>query len=62
MQRPGLGEPKTLLELHLAMDVKVHKRGCCKYMRSKRKTRENVGQLLSEVGALETQDMLGLSC
>ncbi|GAB0203352.1 hypothetical protein GRJ2_002800800 [Grus japonensis] len=47
---------KAPLELKLARDVKDKKKGFFKYMNSKRKTRENVGPLLNEVGALVTED------
>jgi len=48
---------KVHLELNLARDVKDSKKGCFKYISSKRKTRDNVGRLLNEVGALVTEDM-----
>ncbi|GAB0199208.1 mitochondrial enolase superfamily member 1 [Grus japonensis] len=38
------------------MDVKDNKKGFFKYISSKRKTRENVGPLLNEVGALVMED------
>ncbi|GAB0207498.1 mitochondrial enolase superfamily member 1 [Grus japonensis] len=47
---------KAHLELNLARDVKDKKEGFFKYINSKRKTRENVGPLLNEVGALVTED------
>ncbi|PKU30946.1 hypothetical protein llap_18751 [Limosa lapponica baueri] len=47
---------KAHLELNLARDVKDNKKGFFKYISSKRKTRENVGPVLNEVGALETED------
>ncbi|GAB0176369.1 mitochondrial enolase superfamily member 1 [Grus japonensis] len=47
---------KVHLELNLARDVKDNKKGFFKYISSKRKTRENVGLLLNEVGALVTED------
>ncbi|GAB0207863.1 hypothetical protein GRJ2_003252000 [Grus japonensis] len=47
---------KAHLELNLARDVKDNKKGFFKYISSKRKTRENVGLLLNEVGALVTED------
>ncbi|GAB0208090.1 mitochondrial enolase superfamily member 1 [Grus japonensis] len=43
-------------ELNLARVVKDNKKGFFKYISSKRKTRENVGLLLNEVGALVTED------
>ncbi|GAB0181301.1 mitochondrial enolase superfamily member 1 [Grus japonensis] len=47
---------KAHLELNLARDVKDNNKGVCKYISSKRKTRENVGLLLNEVGALAMED------
>ena len=47
---------KAWLELKLARDVKDNKKGFYKYVNSKRKTRENVGPLLNEAGALVTED------
>ena len=47
---------KDHLELNLAMDVKGIKKGFPKYINRKWKTRENVGALLNEVGALVTED------
>ncbi|GAB0208357.1 mitochondrial enolase superfamily member 1 [Grus japonensis] len=47
---------KAHLELNLAGDVKDNKKGFFKYISSKRKTRENVGPLLNEVGALVMED------
>jgi len=61
MQRPGLGEPETHLDLRLAREVKGNK-GFCKHINSRRRNRENVGQMLSEAGTLETQDMQGVGC
>ncbi|GAB0206526.1 hypothetical protein GRJ2_003118200 [Grus japonensis] len=47
---------KAHLELNLARDVKDKKEGFFKYISRKRTTRENVGPLLNEVGALVTED------
>jgi len=47
---------KAHLELNLARDVKNNKKGFFNYISSKRKTRDNVGLLLNEVGALVTED------
>ncbi|GAB0203755.1 mitochondrial enolase superfamily member 1 [Grus japonensis] len=47
---------KAHLELKLARDVKGNKKDFFKYISSKRKTRENVGPLLNEVGALVMED------
>jgi len=47
---------KAHLELKLARDVKNNKKGFFNYISSKRKTRDNVGLLLNEVGVLVTQD------
>ena len=40
------------MELNLARDVEDNKKGLFKYISSKKKTRENAGPLLNEVGAL----------
>ncbi|PKU33022.1 rna-directed dna polymerase from mobile element jockey-like [Limosa lapponica baueri] len=48
---------KANLELNLARGVKGNKKGFYKYINSKRKTRENVGQLLNGAGELVTRDM-----
>ena len=44
------------LKLNLVEEVKEKKKGFFKYISSKWKTRENVGPLLNEVGALVTED------
>jgi len=44
------------VELNLAKDVKDNKKSFFKYISSKRKTRDNVGPLLNEAGALVTED------
>ncbi|XP_074451776.1 uncharacterized protein LOC141746694 [Larus michahellis] len=49
-------EAKAALELNLARDVKLNKKGFYKYIGSKRKTREVVGPLLNETGATVTED------
>ncbi|GAB0206849.1 mitochondrial enolase superfamily member 1 [Grus japonensis] len=54
--RDAMRKAKAPLELNLARDVKDNKKGFFKYISSKRKTRENVGPLLNEVGALVTED------
>ncbi|GAB0182218.1 hypothetical protein GRJ2_000687100 [Grus japonensis] len=54
--RDATRKAKTHLELNLARDVKDNKKGFFKYISSKRKTRENVGLLLNEVGALVMED------
>ncbi|GAB0184039.1 mitochondrial enolase superfamily member 1 [Grus japonensis] len=54
--RDATRKTKAHLELNLARDVKDNKKGFFKYISSKRKTRENVGPLLNEVGALVTED------
>jgi len=43
-------------ELNPGRDVKGNKKGFFKYISSKWKTRDNVGLLLNEVGALVTED------
>jgi len=47
---------KTHLELKLARGVKHNKKGFFNYISRKRKSRDNVGPLLNEVGALVTED------
>jgi len=47
---------KAHLELNLLREVKDNKKGFFKYVSSKRKTRENVGSLLNEVGVPVTED------
>ncbi|GAB0179374.1 mitochondrial enolase superfamily member 1 [Grus japonensis] len=54
--RDATRKAKAYLELNLARDVKDNKKGFFKYISSKRKTRENVGLLLNEVGALVMED------
>jgi len=48
---------KAHLELNLAKDMKDNKKGFFKYVNSKRRTRDNVGLLLNEVGALVSGDV-----
>ena len=52
----GDGKAKVHLELNLAREVKDNKKGFFKYISRKRMTREYVGPLLNEVGALVTKD------
>jgi len=47
--REATRKAKAHLELNLTRDVKDNKKGFFKYISSKRKTRENVGLLLTEV-------------
>ncbi|PKU46943.1 glycerol kinase [Limosa lapponica baueri] len=47
---------KASLELKLARDVKVNKKGFFNYIGAKRKTKENVGPLLNESGTMVTGD------
>jgi len=47
---------KVHLELNLANDVKDNKKSFFKCISSKRKSRENVGPLLKEVGVLVTEN------
>jgi len=54
--RDAMRKAKVHPELNLARDVKNNKKGFFKYISSKRKTRDNVGLLLNEVGALVTED------
>ena len=48
---------KACPELNLMRDVKGNKKCFCRYIISRRMTRENVGSLLNGTGALVTQDM-----
>ena len=41
----------------MARDVKNNKKGFFNYISSKRKTRDNVGPLLNEVGVIVTEDV-----
>jgi len=54
--RDATMKAKVHLELNLARDVKDNKKNFFKYISSKQKTRDNVGPLLDEVGALVTED------
>jgi len=54
--REAARKAKVHLELNLARNVKDNKKGFFKYITSKRKTRDNVGLLLNEVGVLVTED------
>ncbi|GAB0207763.1 hypothetical protein GRJ2_003242000 [Grus japonensis] len=54
--RGATRKAKAHLELNLAGEVKDNKKGFFKYISSKRTTRENVGPLLNEVGALVMED------
>jgi len=54
--REAMRKTKACLEINLARDVKDNKKGFFKYISSKWKTRENVGLLLNEVGALVMED------
>jgi len=54
--RDAKRKAKAHLEMKLARDVKNNKKGFFKYINSKRKTRDNVGPLLNEVGVLVTED------
>ena len=54
--RDAMRKAKALLEWSLAKEVKSNKKDCFKYVSSKRKTRENVGLLPNEMGALVTGD------
>jgi len=50
--REATSKAKAHLELNLARDFKDNRKGFFKYISSKQKTRENVGLLLNEMGAL----------
>ena len=54
--RDATRKAKVHLELNLARDVEDNKKGFFKYTSSKRKTKENVGPLLNEAGALVMED------
>ncbi|GAB0183976.1 mitochondrial enolase superfamily member 1 [Grus japonensis] len=54
--RNATRKARAHLELNLSGDVKDNKKGFFKYISSKRKTRENVGPLLNEMGALVMED------
>ncbi|PKU45588.1 rna-directed dna polymerase from mobile element jockey-like [Limosa lapponica baueri] len=54
--RDAMRKAKDHLELNLKRDVKGSKKSFFKYISSKRKTKENVGLLLNEVGALAMED------
>ncbi|GAB0209097.1 hypothetical protein GRJ2_003375400 [Grus japonensis] len=56
LRRDATRKAKAHLELNVARDVKDKKEGFFKYISSKRTTRENVGLLLNEVGALVMED------
>ena len=55
--RDGVRKAKAHLELNLARDVKHNKKGFYSYTGDKRKTRENVGPLLSKMWELVPQNM-----
>jgi len=54
--RDATRKAKAHLELKLARDVKDKEKDFFKYISSKRKTRDNVGPLLNEVGVLVMED------
>jgi len=54
--RDATRKAKAHLKLNLTRDVKDNKKGFFNYISSKRKTRDNVGPLLNEVGVLVTED------
>jgi len=54
--RDATRKAKVHLELNLARDVKNNKKGFFNYISRKRKTRDNVGLLLNEVGVLVMED------
>ncbi|GAB0206304.1 hypothetical protein GRJ2_003096000 [Grus japonensis] len=55
--REQVRKTKALIEISLARDVKDNKKSFYRYVRDKRRTRENVGPLWNETGDLVTQDM-----
>lgn len=54
--RDVMRKTKVHLELNVVREVKDNKKGFLKYDSSKTKTRENVGPLLNEMGALVMED------
>ena len=54
--REARRKAKVHLELNLPRDVKDNKKRSFNYISSKRKTRDNVGPLLNEVGVLVMED------
>ena len=54
--REVTGKSQTHLEFNLARGAKDNKKGCFKYIKSRRKRKENVGQLLNEAHDLVTKD------
>ncbi|PKU30268.1 glycerol kinase [Limosa lapponica baueri] len=54
--KDAMRKAKAHLELNLTWDVKDNKKGFFKYISRKRKTRENAGPLLNELGALVVED------
>ncbi|PKU48018.1 rna-directed dna polymerase from mobile element jockey-like [Limosa lapponica baueri] len=50
--RDEMRKAKASLVLKLARDIMVNRKGFFKYIEGKRKTRENVGPLLNETGAM----------
>lgn len=54
--RNKVKEPKAYLILSLVRGIKVNRKGFCRYIICKRKTRENVESLLNSSGDLVTKD------
>jgi len=54
--RNATRKAKVHLELNLARDVKDNEKSFFRYIINKQKSRDNVGPLLNEVGALVTED------
>ncbi|KFP90774.1 hypothetical protein N311_01836, partial [Apaloderma vittatum] len=54
--REATRKPKASLELNLAREVKDNRKGFFKYIAAKTNTRDNVGPLVNELGALVTED------
>ncbi|NXU46786.1 YTX2 protein, partial [Drymodes brunneopygia] len=55
--REAIRKAKASLELNLASQVKDNRKGFFKYIANKTNTRGNIGPLMNEVGALETEDI-----
>ncbi|KFV06959.1 hypothetical protein N340_13909, partial [Tauraco erythrolophus] len=55
--RDQVKKAKALIELNLARNIKGNKKNFYRYVSDKKKSRENVGPLRKETGALATWDM-----
>lgn len=57
MCRDEVQKAKAYLEQYLAKDMKGNRKGFCKYINSKRESRENMGSLLNGVREVVTNKM-----